>query len=672
MNAEALARALADEDEEVRYQALQAELDPDPAALEACLGALGDRSWRVRKAAVECLVAHAGREAVIPRLVDALGDEDNAGTRNAAAEALMRIGAAAGDALAARLEDPDQDLRKFCVDVLGEIGGADAVPALVTRLGDADENVRGAAAEALGKIGGEAAEAALMDVLGGADLLVTLSALDALGRAGCLVPFGRLSPLLGKRLLRRPVLRLLARIADPAALAALVESLGDPARGTREAALGALGEWMDWHDPGRTAAKQALEALDPAALTDACALALEGRDPVVVAGAVEVLALLGAAELAPRMIEAAGDERLRERVQSALLRMGEAVTRPLLAALDGLGPAAQEVAAAVLAGIGDPRAVPELVQRLDQGDDRVRLAAVEALGLLGDERAVEPLSRYLGRADRLLSGTVIRALGALAEAARERVLDACRSLLGHEDALRVADACRVLAEVGSPAEIPLLQAVLRHEDPRAREAAVDALGALPAGEAVDQLRFGLTDESPQVRAAAARALGRQGGRPAVEALLIALQDDEPVVVGAAAEAVGEVGGPEDAVHLLPLVGEAADPAPAPAAWAAVRALGRLGAPDLATALGRAASHPEGEVVKEVAEVAADLEGEAGARILLACARHPAWDVRRVAARLLARRGDPSVIPDLEALLAGESDPLAAEGFREAVARLGEV
>ena len=155
---------------------------------------------------------------------------------------------------------------------------------------------------------------------------------------------------------------------------------------------------------------------------------------------------------------------------------------------------------------------------------------------------------------------------------------------------------------------------------------------------MDQLRFALTDESPQVRAAVARALGRQGGRPAVEALLIALQDEEPVVVGAAAEAVGEVGGPEDAIHLLPLVGEAADPAPAPAAWAAVRALGRLGAPDLATALGRAASHPEGEVVKEVAEVAADLEGEAGARILLACARHPAWDVRRAAARLLARRG----------------------------------
>ena len=106
------------------------------------------------------------------------------------------------------------------------------------------------------------------------------------------------------------------------------------------------------------------------------------------------------------------------------------------------------MAAAVLAGLGDARAVPELVRRLDQGDDRVRLAAVEALGLLGDERAVEPLARYLGRPDRLLSGAVIRALGVLAESAREGVLDACRSLLGHEDALRVADACRVLDDEG--------------------------------------------------------------------------------------------------------------------------------------------------------------------------------------------------------------------------------
>ena len=49
-------------------------------------------------------------------------------------------------------------------------------------------------------------------------------------------------------------------------------------------------------------------------------------------------------------LEAAADERLGERVQTALLRMGAVVTRPLLASLDGLGLAAQEVATEGLAG----------------------------------------------------------------------------------------------------------------------------------------------------------------------------------------------------------------------------------------------------------------------------------------------------------------------------------
>src|SRR5207237_574495 len=83
-------------------------------------------------------------------LLDALGAGDDAGTRNSAAEALARIGSPALHPLLDRLQDPDADIRKFAIDVLGEIKNRRAVPGLAARLADPDPNVRAAAAEAMG------------------------------------------------------------------------------------------------------------------------------------------------------------------------------------------------------------------------------------------------------------------------------------------------------------------------------------------------------------------------------------------------------------------------------------------------------------------------------------------------------------------------------------------
>ena len=51
------------------------------------------------------------------------------------------------DALLSVLETPDVDVRKFIVDILGDIGDTRAVPALIGKLDDPDENIRVAAAE---------------------------------------------------------------------------------------------------------------------------------------------------------------------------------------------------------------------------------------------------------------------------------------------------------------------------------------------------------------------------------------------------------------------------------------------------------------------------------------------------------------------------------------------
>jgi HEAT repeat protein len=144
-NIDLLGRKLQSSDAEERREAA---IDLGRAGADAVpllFRALRDVDWRVRKTAVEALVAIGGA-SVIEGLVQQLSSHDNAGARNSSIEALIHIGAEAVDALLAVLDTPDADVRKFIVDTLGDIRDPRAVPALINRLEDHDENIRVAVA----------------------------------------------------------------------------------------------------------------------------------------------------------------------------------------------------------------------------------------------------------------------------------------------------------------------------------------------------------------------------------------------------------------------------------------------------------------------------------------------------------------------------------------------
>ncbi len=673
MNRATIEKSLSSSEDEVRYRALSliGELEDTDVARDLLVRCLGDHSWRVRKLAGEKLLNLPGREKTVVLLVDSLSDDENAGMRNAAANSLTQIGSDAVEALLARVQDPDSDVRKQVVDILGEIGDHVATAPLVERLTDSDQNVRGAAAEALGKIGGPEAETALIGMLDERDLLSTLSALDALARTGAEVPMPRLRSLLSTRLLMRPVLMLLSRLKDTEALTSILDALNDPSRGTREAALGALAKWHDAHDPEAERFEAAVHRRDPDVLAAASRVGLEADDVWARAAALDLAPLVMDASVAPELIRASHDERLRDRALRALLVFGLPAAEPITSTLEHLPSWGQAIALEALSRVGDEASIPRVVGCLESADEEVRLRAVDALGRLGHPDAVEPLADRLGEGDDFLDAAVMSALTELARSHPNPVLEACRRRLDDVDPRCVANACRVLCAVGSPAEIPLLRDVLRREDPNARAAAAEALGTLRSPETIVQLRYALADESPQVRAAAARSLGRHGGREAAEVLLVALGDEDPFVLGAAAEALGEIGDPSLGCHLLPLVGEVGAPGPAPAAYSAVLAIARLNSPELDQALYRAAAHPEGEVAKGAVTVAADLPMEAGAQVLLACARHRAWDVRLAAARAMAGRRDSSLLADIKLLASEEEDEMVADALKEAALALEE-
>jgi len=240
---EGLAARLASTDEEVRHAAVQSLRGAGPESLPRLVAALGDPSWRVRKAALE-IVLEAPAALSIPRLVAGLRDEGNAGLRNSSMEALVRLGRTAVPALAPLAGDPDADLRKFVVDTLGGIESVESTTLLRAALEDADENVAAAAAEHLGRRRDAAAVPALLRRLAERRGWLAFACLTALGEIGDPAAAPTIAGLLGAPGLRSAALEALGRVGGAEAVEPLLDSLFSGDRGLRAVALSATRRFL--------------------------------------------------------------------------------------------------------------------------------------------------------------------------------------------------------------------------------------------------------------------------------------------------------------------------------------------------------------------------------------------------------------------------------------------
>lgn len=650
-------------DEESRYRGSRS-LDPE-ADRGALLARLADPSWRVRKAAVDRLCATREPEAVAAALLSALARSDDVGARNAAAEALARLGAPSLPGLLALLSGSDAPARKLAADVLGELGQPSAGPALIAALDDPDGNVRAAAAEALGKLGGEAAAPALVRALERGDRFLALAALEALSALGQRPPLPALAALAQDPYLRRSALRMLGAIPGRAALEIIARGLQDSSRGTREAAFESLA--VQARSLGEQGPRELARALEGGArIPERAREALSAGSARAVEGALLALGLLGEPADAPAVVRAAARESLSDAALAALRALGPKAGGALLRALPELTPGSRAFALDALSRLKERGAVPALVDLAlsREAGDAERIRAAEALGALGDARALEPLALLL--ADPVTASHAARSLVELGRVDAKGVQEVCRRLEAEPGA---AWALRVLGELGAPEDLQRFERGMSAGDAGLREAAAHAAAALGGRAAEPLLRRALSDSSAQVRAAAARGLARFASDETGRALLEALEDRDAGVAGAAAESLGRRGETRAAAALARAFerGEAATGGTEVLLGiAALRALAHLSAAAPAL-LARAAAHPDAEVVKEAVQAAARLPGGEG--VLLQAARHPRWDARRAAARAIAQRGDRRLLAEVRALGASERDPLAAEAFEGALRAL---
>jgi len=631
-------------------------------AIPLLLQALGDTDWRVRKTAVEGLVAFGGDD-VTSGLVQRLSAEDNAGARNSSIEALAQIGAAAVGPLLPLLDTRDPDVRKFAVDVLGDIRDARAVPGLLAKLNDDDENVRVAAAEALGKLRDRRAVDALVGCLSSADQSwLDYAAAEALGEIGDERALGPLMAALGRSSLREPVLESLGKIGNVSTLPPLINGLADPLRIVREASVAALAAVYRKSIPADRA--KVVDAVR-AGITDRALPFLEelidtsGGD--LQKSAVAVLGWTGRPAAVPKLLALLRDEDMEEPVAHALRDMGQECVPPLLARLGDDNVLVRRAVAMVLGEFGRREAEDALLSMLDDENGHVRGAAAESLGRLASRKAVEPLVKLLQDEYENVQECAIRALAAIGD---ESVLDGLLKDFTSWNAGMRRNIARLLGRFGTERASEALAFALKDEEPDVRKAVVIALDSIRGDKAVRPLLLAITDDDPEVRMLAAETLGKAGSAESAEALIPLLDDEDLWVRAAAARALGRAGADRFGATLASHLAFASDIF----LLALVEVVGRASVREALEPLLSLAGHEDPEVRKTVLGALSSYEWVRVRPAVLNHLSDPHWSVRKSAAEILKHRRDPATDLLLEQLAADDPDPTVRQAAREALGR----
>lgn len=653
-----LENLLLNSDEEVRLQGLKglARLGIGDS-LPALYRALGDAGWRVRKEAVEIFLGLPAAASVCGEICELLHSQDNAGQRNAAVEILTRIGRAAVPDLLEEVACADHDVRKFALDILGEIGDPAAAEAMIRALADEDGNVRAAAAENLGKLRVPEATPALLESLERADLLLRFTILEALGQIGVSVPVARLLPLGSDRLVRKALFDCLGRVGGLEAIPELVQGLLDDMGNVREAAALALGRIAAGSD-GEF--RSQLRELAGAAHADALVELLASPREEVRRAALVLLGGCGGERHARHLLALSQDVELRDTAVQALVSMGQAATCSLTELWPEADGPSRTCLAYVIGASGCAAGSDLLIEGLSSHDPDLRLMSARSLGLLGAGAALDPLIAALRDASDELRDVATQALCRLAPACATAVT-ALRPLLEEGDSGLRAAAVTIIGGCVGPEVGGILHFALKDEAATVRRAAVRTIEMRPGAEQVASLMLALTDEDADVRRLAAEALGGSGEPGAVGALELALEDVDIWVRAAAVRALGRIGGDK----ALQLVEAALDDAVGLVAIAALETLGSFDPAGLQVRAAGALAHDDEEVVNAAIHLLAGsgsrdwLEGRAEGLL-----NHRHWEVRLNAARAMAALLGPACAGLLESRLLVEGEDLVRQELQD--------
>ncbi|MCE1226538.1 MAG: HEAT repeat domain-containing protein [Geobacteraceae bacterium] len=658
----------ADHDEELRYRTVQEQRHlPLEKSRALLFSALGDDSWRVRKQAVEVLLAARPDQDTLHQLIDLLRDEDNAGLRNATAELLVRCGVRVVPILLGYLEDADHDLRKLVVDALGALGGEDARNGLVRALSDPDNNVAAAAAEGLGIVGSAQSVPELLRHLElNQESFFRFNALAALGQIGVAGPLPPVvKQLAGQDVLRRAVYECLGKIGgDVEAVELLLEGALSHLPSVRQAAISSLAQVLQHLDSSaRSCVKERLCLLADQGLLKQLAASFVPGNLVQNQAVISILGLMADPRGFGILFSALADERLAADAEVALKGFGTTVVMAAVARFEQTGSSAER--AALCRFIGGQEAVEggaAIRRGLVDASAQVRAAAAYAAARLSDPELPSLVADLMDDEDVSVREAALATLRRYAGIDQQLINSAAEQLAESMESERRRGAALLFAAVHNGEGIARL---LKDEDPSVREAAARAAGKLKPSDGCTHLMMALVDEEPDVRIAAAEALGDCQDTAAIAPLRLLLNDSDVWVQAAALRSLVQLAG-EDALPDLIQLWEQGDEV---VQLACLEAFEQVATAEGLAAISRDLGRHDGEVLKGAIELLYrhDLTLLRPWFNHILC--HQDWDVRITAVRASSALPEEERITLLQMALDREDNDLVRS---EILSRLGTV
>lgn len=501
--------------------------------LELFFDCLGDESWRVRKEAVD-LATKYPTEAVIKLLIKGLSSEENAGLRNASQEALTLIGTSAIPFLKAQFSVADEDVRKFILDILGDIRCKDVCAFLITALNDTSENVVIAACENIGKIGCENAIDSLLNLLNPDKQWLSFVIIESLAQIG--VPFDaeKIIPLFNVAQLRKPILDLLPLIKPPYNIELLKRAFCDNSNYLKINAARKLFELFEQNASQLNELKTLLK--DAINFNETYVKLCEPT-----ANESKVFALLAYItedeNFFKVLIETADDEAL-EFFGSLANYAPFGNVSLIISAIDAYEGKKQAYLAYLCGIFGFSGAKTKLIKLCKSSFGHTRQAVAFSLGRIGGDDSTSCLFKLLNDPYPDVREQAVNSLALLInkdsfpyqiaeelfEKGEKELLLSLLDLLHKTDAIKKEHLNRALKSPFS----------------EVRERTVQIIGARKEKELVNELLFYLTDENENVRLSVIEALGSIGNRDCVETISKFLSSDNLQIKKAAIESINKL------------------------------------------------------------------------------------------------------------------------------------
>lgn len=612
---------LAAADPSVRRGAAEELAEGDERAIYPLVRALSDANAGVQDAAMRALIRIGGEVTaymVLPLL------RESSLLRNTALIILKELGRSSVPLLYPLLKDKDPDIRKFALDLLGEIKeGVEPAP-IVPYLKDPNANVRAAAAKTVSELGYKAAIPELINALHD-DEWVCFSALEALGELRAENAIEHIA-----QLLPSSSAHIRNAVSDAVRLA-VIETLGKLGS---ERSIGVLRSYLPRTDADeRYAVIKSLIQIgitpDMADLTGSIITMIREGDWEDRKIALRGLATLNCREAVPLLVDLAGslDPSLpenEERIVAVRAAIGAMdAEEELLKLLDAadLKFRGKHIAIELLGELNSRKAVPRLIEYLNDVRRDLRRASSQALGDIGATESIESLLETSQRdADAHVRRSAIEALGTI------RSKDAFRPLLDMLDLERYPDVIErivgALLKIDAPAflsnlarygdtvrelvaktvqEIDILLTLADDGNKKVRSAALYGLGRAGTDRARSRLIGFLGDRDPEIRKAAVVGLGE--ARYCSPELFNALIDPDQWVRFYAVKAIASSCDREEAIREISAL---LHDASIPVVMSVIDAIAALGGREAYEALSTHGEHPNPDVRDKIKEALGSL------------------------------------------------------------------